>query len=178
MPRRLTAGPSVSRSALGPVLRQLALVVGVFLVGGALAGVVWEWIWTPPTGVVVDGRWLLDPAGLRGDASGTVLYVLVAAVTGLLLGVLVGVLFDRGEIVSLAGVVVGSVAAGWLMWWVGQALGPVDPQVLAATAGDRTRLPGELDVAGRSPFVAFPSGALVGLLTVFIGLTRHPGNDT
>lgn len=178
MPRRLRARPSALRPLLVPRLRQLALVVGLLLAGGALAGVVWEWIWTPPTGVVVDGRWLLDPEGLRGDASGTVLYVLVAAVTGLVLGVLVGVLFDREEIVSLVGVVVGSVLAGWLMWWVGQSLGPADPHALATTTADRTRLPGELDVAGRSPFVAFPSGALVGLLTVFIGLTRHPGNDT
>lgn len=178
MPGRLTDGSTATGSRLVSGLRQLVLVVGVFLAGGALAGVVWEWIWAPPSGVVLDGRWRLDPEGLRGDVSGTVLYVLVAAVAGLLLGVLVGVVFDRWEVVSLAGVVVGSVLAGWLMWRVGQVLGPADPQELAATAGERARLPGELDVAGRSPFVAFPSGALVGLLAVFVGLTRHPGNDT
>ncbi len=161
---------------LWSVLPQLASVLLLFAAGGAIAGVVWEWLWTPPVGRVADGRWLLDADGLRADVSGTALYVLVAAVAGLLLGVACGLLPHDAELVTLAGVVLGSALAAWLMLQVGQSLGPEDPRVLAADARQGARLPDQLDVDGRSPYVAFPTGALVGLLVVFVGVTRHPSN--
>jgi hypothetical protein len=37
----------------------LAIVVVLGLVG-VLAGVVWEWVWNPPTGVVFRDRWVLS----------------------------------------------------------------------------------------------------------------------
>jgi hypothetical protein len=150
-------------------------VLALFAVGGALAGVVWEWLWTPQDGVVVDGEWLLDTEALRGDFSGTALYVLVAAATGLLLGVLAALLSERHEVATLVAVVAGSALAAWLMWQVGQALDPPDPAQVARTAEDGSRVPGELEVVGRSPFTALPAGALLGLIVVFIGLTRRPG---
>lgn len=155
-------------------LLRLALLLAVFAAGGAVAGVVWEWLWTPPVGEVAGGRWLRDAEGLREDVSGTALYIVVAVVAGLLLGVLAGLLSEDSELVTLVAVVLGSVLAGWLMLEVGQALGPTDPQVLAADADRGTRLPGRLEVSGRSPYVAFPAGALIGLLVVFVGFARHP----
>jgi hypothetical protein len=160
---------------LAPLLTRFALVVTVFAVAGAAAGVLWEWIWTPPQGVVVDHELLLDGNGLRADFSGTALYVLVAALSGLLVGVLVAVLADRYELVTLAAVAVGSALAAWLMLQVGQWLGPPDPTTLAANADDYTRISDDLRVAGTSAFTAFPSGALIGLVVVFIGLSRRPG---
>jgi hypothetical protein len=154
-----------------PVLRQALLALVLLAVAGALSGLLWEWLWTPPTGVVVDHQWLQDERGLRGDFSGTGTYVAVAAVIGLLAGAAVAVLFDRSELVTLAVVLVGSLLAGWLMYRVGLAVGPPDPHPLAETARNGSHLPGELVVSGWSPFVAFPSGALVGLLVVFFGLS-------
>lgn len=151
----------------------MLLVLVVFTVAGALAGVVWEWLWTPPSGVAVGGEFLLDGDGLRADFSGTALYVLLASVMGLLVGVLVAVRTDRDELLVLAAVTVGSVLAAWLMLRVGLALDPPDPGPLAREAPDYTPLPAQLEVAGRSPFVAFPVGALVGLIVVFIGLHRR-----
>jgi hypothetical protein len=163
-------GPARLRSALP----HLAVVLLLFAGGGAVAGLVWEWVWTPPVGTVSDGRWLLDGDALRDDVSGTALYVLVAAAAGLLLGVLAGLLSQPAELVTLAGVVLGSVLAAWLMLEVGQAMGPADPRALAQAAGQGARLPGRLAVEGESPFVAFPTGALVGLLVVLVGVARHP----
>lgn len=154
-------------------LRQVIGVLLVFAVAGALAGVVWEWVWTPPTGVVIGHEFLLDGPGLRAEFSGTALYVVIAAVTGLLLGVVVSVLSDRHELLTLVAVVAGSVLAGWLMMVVGLALDPPDPGPLARTAEDYTPLQDELQVSGRSPYVAFPGGSLVGLIVVFIGLHRR-----
>lgn len=153
---------------------QLALVVLVLALAGALAGVVWEWIWSPTIGVVVDHQWTAgDALGLQHQFSGTGWYVVVAAVAGLVAGIAVTLLTDRIPLLTLAGVVVGSVLAAWLMLQVGTALGPPDPATAARSAADGTRLPDHLAVSGRSPFIAFPVGALLGLVLVFIGLSAR-----
>jgi uncharacterized membrane protein YeaQ/YmgE (transglycosylase-associated protein family) len=166
-----TTAPTTGRLAL-----QLGLVVAALAAVGALAGVVWEWIWTPTAGVVVDHRWTAgDALGLQHEFSGTGWYVLVGTVAGLLAGIVVALVADRMPLLTLAAVVVGSVVAAWLMLAVGTALGPPDPAVLAKTAADGTKLPMQLTVSGHSPWIALPSGALIGLLLVFIGLSsRHP----
>lgn len=163
--------PRTGRVVDGPVA-QFGLVVAVLATVGALAGVVWQWIWTPTMGVVVDHHWTAgDALGLQHEFSGTGWYVLVGAVAGLVAGVVIALLFDRVPLLTLAAVVVGSAVGAWLMVLVGTALGPADPEVLARTADDGTRLPMELAVTGRSPWVALPSGALIGLVLVFVGLS-------
>jgi hypothetical protein len=170
MPDRLTATRVI------PVLRQVVVSVVLLVAAGALAGVVWVWLWTPPTGVVLDHQWVQDESGLRGDFSATGSYVAVAAVTGLLVAFLLAVLFDRAEVVTLVAVLVGSVLAGWVMYRVGVALSPADPRALAESAEDGTRLPGRLAVDGDSPFRAFPGGAMLGLVIVYLGLSRRRVN--
>lgn len=150
--------------------REVAIIVAGFLVAGALAGVVWQWVWSPPGGFALDGKWVQDGGGLRDSFSGTGTYVVVAAVGGLLLGTLSGLLFDRSELATLLAVAVGALLAGWVMQLVGEALGPPDPDPIARGAEDYTKIPGDLSVLGRSPWVAFPGGALTGLIVVLFGL--------
>ena len=158
------------------LLRMLAIVVVMGLVG-VLAGVVWEWVWNPPTGVVFKDRWVLQPSGPDFGFSATGWYVVVASLAGLVAAATIGWLVRRDEVATLVGVALGAVLAGWLMLVVGHALGPADPQVLAAGRDDFTSLPSDLRVAGddqpllglgSSAFVAFPSGALIGLAVVFL----------
>lgn len=165
------SAPGERWPSLRPVLIQAVLALVLLAVAGVLAGLLWEWLWTPPSGVVVDHQWLQDERGLRGDFSGTGMYVAVAAVVGLLGGVAVATFFDRAELVTLGVVLGGSLLAGWLMYHAGLAVGPPDPHPLAESAKNGSHLPGELVVSGWSPFVAFPSGALVGLTVVFLGLS-------
>ena len=154
------------------VLVELVVVVAVLAALGVAAGVVWEWVWTPTTGVVVDHRWgPADALGLQQQFSGTGWYVVIGVVAGLVGGVLVSLVADRVPLATLAAVVVGSALAAWLMLTVGTALGPADPQHLAKTAADGTRLPSALAVSGRSPWISFPVGALAGLAVVFIALS-------
>lgn len=162
----------MSSTATGRLALQLGLVVAALAAVGALAGVVWQWLWTPTVGVVVDHRWTAgDALGLQHEFSGTGWYVVVGLVAGLVAGIAVALLVDRVPLLTLAAVVVGSALAAWMMLLVGSALGPPDPAIAARTADDGTRLPMELSVTGRSPWIALPSGALVGLLVVFIGLS-------
>jgi hypothetical protein len=162
-----------------PVAVQLVLVVAVLAATGALAGVVWQWVWTPTDGVVVDHRWTAgDAIGLQHEFSGTGWYVVVALLAGLVAGIAVALVADRAPLLSLVAVVIGSAVAAWLMLVVGTALGPPDPETVARAADDGTRVPDDRSVSGRSPFIAFPVGALLGLVLVFIGLSsRVPPHD-
>jgi hypothetical protein len=84
-------------------------------------------------------------------------------------------------------VLVAATAAGVVMYAVGTSLGPADPQALAAGSPDYTPLPGDLRLTapdrGRTPwhstaFVAFPAGAMTGLVGMFLfgspGSSRRP----
>ena len=184
MPEQLTHEPPETRTGwVVPATVQAGIAVAVFAVVGVLAGVVWEWLWTPPTGVVVDHQWLLGLAGLRAEFSATGVYVVVASVAGLLTGALCALFLDRAELVTLVAVLVGAVLAGWVMVQVGQALGPADPRELAETARNGTRLPSDLRITGQiwpprsirdpSPYVAFPAGATLGLAVVLLGMTKR-----
>ena len=165
MPQRVTS-----------VLRQVVVILLLCAVVGALAGVVWQWVWTPPVGVAYQGDWTLDTAALTDDFSGTGWYVVVGSAAGLLVGVAAGLLFDHDELFTLGAVVVGSVLGAWVMKEVGVALGPSDPLALAKAAEDFTRIPGSLEVVGRSPWAAFPAGALAGLAVTLLGVGhRRPG---
>ena len=169
------------RASLRPGLVQLLVGVLVLAAAGALAGVVWEWLWTAPVGVVVDHRWLAeDEAGLRGQFSGTGWFVVVATVTGLLAGGVVAYFLDRVPLLTLIAVVLGSGLGTWLMLTVGAALGPSDPARIALPAKNGTHLPGELDVSRRTPWISMPAGALVALTLVFFGFSpgrRHHHDD-
>ena len=63
------------------VVQALVVLVAAAALG-ALAGVVWEWVWTPPSGVAFQGKFVLDENGLPGEFSGTGWYVVVAAAAG------------------------------------------------------------------------------------------------
>jgi hypothetical protein len=177
----------MSRSLLVRVL----VVLATFAVVGAIAGVVWEWLWTPPLGIVYRGQWILEPSGPDYAFSGTGWYVVVALAAGLLTALALGWVLVSGEITTLVAAVVGSVLAGWLMFTVGHSLGPPDPRPLAAAKDDLERLPSDLRVAVKdddleaevapqaadsahatysmasSAFLSFPLGTTVGLALVW-----------
>lgn len=160
MPGRLS--PARSRAV------QALLVVLVMLAGGVLAGILWERGWDPPTGVVSHHRFFLDGPGLARDFSGTGLYSVVALAAGVLLGALVGLVFRRHPLTTLAAALFGAALAGWVMARVGRALGPANPDREAATAPDLTALPLDLRVHGVSPYLLLPAGALAGLAGVWL----------
>lgn len=163
----------------GPAVAvRAAVVLATFAVVGAIAGVVWEWVWTPPLGIVYRGEWILEPSGPDYDFSGTGWYVVIALVAGLITAAVLGWVLVAGELTTLVAAAVGSVLAGWLMFTVGHTLGPPDPRPLAEARDDLERLPSDLRVAGSDPdeapysiagsaFLAFPLGTVVGLSVVW-----------
>ena len=164
-----------ARHAGGGLVRDVLLVLIAFAVGGAVGGGLWRWLWTPLSGTVLDGTWF--PATNSSTFSATGLYVLIGLGLGVVLGVLSGLVTDRRELVTLVLVLLGSLLAAWVMFALGRIGMPADPTRLARTAPDGTRLPGTLTVTGWTPFVGWPTGALLGLFVVFIGLSRKPADQ-
>jgi hypothetical protein len=150
-------------------LAQGLVVVAVFAGMGALGGVLWYHLWDVPNGIVAGHQWYTSEAGLRDDFAGVGLYVAIGVLAGLLLGVLAASVFDRSELVTLLAVVVGSVLAAYLMLRVGYHLSPPDPDHVARTAEDGTKLDGALRVDSWPPRGAFPFGAVLGLTLVYAG---------
>jgi hypothetical protein len=143
-------------------------VVAGYLLAGALCGVLWEWIWTPPTQFVQQHQlFYLDYSSLRRVFSGTGLYVLISGIASAIVAAVVCLLTRRHELVTLGLVIVGSVAAGLVMREMGYALGPPDPLVAAAHAADGTRLQAQLQVAGTTPLLVWPMASLLVLALTF-----------
>ena len=175
-PELLAAPPSGgARSAWLVVPLQAVLVVAGFTAAGLAGGRLWYKLWDVPTGVVADGQWYTNEAGLRDDFQGVAWYVAISVVAGLLLGMVTAWLFDRSELVTLAAVVLGSALAAYVMLRVGTHLSPADPHELAKTAQDGDKLKGALRVRSLAPKGAFTFGALVGLALVYaVSIGRPP----
>jgi hypothetical protein len=170
---------------LGAAVQAVVFLV-VFAASGVLAGVVWERLWVAPVGVAYEGQWFLEPAGPDFSFSGTGWYVVVALVAGALTALVLGWGWPRHELISLIAIVVGSMLAGWVMFRVGHALGPQDPRVLAVGQADLTPIPSDLTLAGMdgqprlfwfdsSALAAFPIGAMLASIYVFLGPGGGPG---
>jgi hypothetical protein len=159
----------------GSPARQVVLVLLAYVVVGAIAGAVWEWVWTPPVHIIRNHQvYYASYASLRRVFTGTGLYALVGAAASALLSVVVCLLTRRRELVTLASVLVGSVLAALVMRLVGGWLGPADPLSIAATAADNTQVPGSLVVTGRTAYLVWPVVSLFVLALVFFA---WPGAD-
>jgi hypothetical protein len=151
---------------------QALVIVVVFGAAGAGCGWLWHHVWHAPSGVVSQHQWFTSEAGLRDDFQGVAWYVTIAAVAGLVLGVVTSWLLDRSELVTLAAVVAGSLLAAYVMLRVGTHLSPGDPHELAKTAADGTKLKGQLKVDSWPPRGAFTFGATVGVALVYLLSSR------
>ena len=124
-------------------------------------------MWHQPTGTVFSNDWFADEQGLRNVFDGTAWYVVLAAGGGLLAGAVATVFARRSPLVTLGAVLAGSALAAWLMLRVGLQLSPQDPEVLARTADDGTKLPGRMSLeGGHSPYLVWPLASLIVLMVL------------
>lgn len=173
--------------AAGSPLRTVLLVLVAYVALGAVAGVVWEWLWTPPGQVVAQHQVFYDSySSLRRVFTGTGLYVLVGAAASALLSLVVSLLARGRELLTLVLVVLGSAIAAAVMLKVGTALGPADPASIAHHTTARTPVHGQLTVEGKtlwgikSPYLIWPMASLLVLALVFFAwptshLPHHGG---
>lgn len=156
-----------SSVARGGQVRFVVLTLLAYVVLGAVAGALWEWVWTPPDQVVRDQQvFYTSYESLRRVFTGTGLYVVVGAVAAALMSFAVCLLARGRELVALATVVVGSCAAAAVMRLVGGLLGPDDPLSVAKSSGTQV-VPGQLVVNGFTPYLVWPMVSLLVLAVVF-----------
>jgi hypothetical protein len=172
MPHDDRARPGLFAS--GSPVRTAALILLAYVVLGAVAGAVWEVVWTPPGQVIDQHQLYYDSyASLRRVFTGTGLYVVVGGVASALLALVIALLARGRELLTLLLVVVGSAIAAVLMLKVGTTLGPSDPAGLAAHTAGRASVPGQLTVEGKtvllvkSPYLIWPTASLLVLAVVF-----------
>lgn len=180
MSERLTQPAQDRRSSVVGVASSAAGILVTYALLGLGAGWVWYTLWQPSVGVVYQHRWYADAPALRGEFSGTGLFVLVATGCGLVAGAVWAFLGARRPVLTLVLCVAGSLLAAWLMLRLGQSLGPADPAGLAKHADDGTRLPAALKVSGVPPLLTFTLGTLVALgagFTLFSGKTPEARFD-
>lgn len=181
MSTQLTDADERSRPGLlapGSPVRTALAVLLAYVALGAVAGAVWEWVWTPPGQVIEQHQMFYDSyVSLRRVFTGTGLYVIVGGVASALVALGVCVLTRGRELLVLVLTVVGSSLAAATMWWVGTRLGPSDPRPLVAHTVTLTRVSGNLTVAGKSPYLVWPFVSLLVLVLVYFGwpssLTRR-----
>lgn len=174
-------------------MRALLLRAGGVLAGSIalafLGGWLWWAWWAPATpGRIYDvpelgPRWYPEPWDPgQADAFGaTAQYVVVALGLGLLLGVVAGLIAGRTALPVLGAVLLGTVAAAFVMAWFGTSFSPPDPQTLATAANVGKEVPGHLDVATASvsllgsedvsvptPYLAWPVAGLTGYIVVML----------
>lgn len=167
--------PASRRGDVLPVLVQAAIIVVVFAVVGVVGGLLWEAAWTPEPGEVLKHVWypISWDRAMPTDFAGTGWYVVIGMVAGVIVGGLAAWLLDRAELVTLAAVVVGGLLAAYLMRVVGLHRGPGDPQQIAKTAPDRTKLPSELRLASWWLLTVVPGAALAALGVVFLTVSKR-----
>lgn len=163
----------MSGRTTGPAVARVLTALVALPLTGVVAGVLWEWAWTPPRGVVLRKQWVPDPVALGADFSATGWYVVIALVAGTLVAAVLTWLLPGHELVTVLAVTASAMLAGWVMYQVGHALGPPDPDVLARRVEPLTELPDDLTLGGLeggprflrldpSAVLAFPGGALLG----------------
>lgn len=163
--------------ARGFLLRVLVLLLAG-LVTGAAAGLVWQWVWTPPTGAAWQGEFYLDPTGVRREVTATGWFTVIGLLVGIAVGSVAAYLSPTRELATLVGVLLGSLLLAWTMLVVGHLTGPPDPHEVARTAGDWEAIVSDLRLAGvenvwrpygSSALLAPAVGALIGLVGIFLG---------
>ncbi|GAA5151100.1 hypothetical protein GCM10023340_29410 [Nocardioides marinquilinus] len=171
--------PHLARVPWRGSLVEAAVVLLVFAAVAVGAAWLWHRLANPADGTVLDGRWVesgrvqgdflvLDFDDLRGSFGIVGWYAVIGLVGGVLLGTLAALACRRSELVTLVAVAAGSVLAAYVCLKVGGALGPADPNQLAATADPLTVLPGRLGFDDHAPLVVWPLGALLGLALTYL----------
>lgn len=161
-------------------MRRLALVGPVVLGAllGAAGGLLWWAWWGPaPQGKVYDtvaGKaWYPDPfdPGITRDFSGTATFVVVAFALALVLGLVGGWLARHQAVAGILAVLAGAGLGVLAMTLLGESLSPPDPASLVASHQVGDVMPGHLAVAGWTPYLAWPVGALLAYLVLMLSFS-------
>jgi hypothetical protein len=168
-------GAAAPRRGSGGALRDLSVVLGAMFVLGVLCGVLW-WLLVDPaayTKLRDGGVMQEEDLGRKFSADG--LYVVIAAVAGLVSAIALTWWRARDVLLTAVLLVLGAALAAAAMELTGHLLGPGDPGATLANAKVGTRVPERLDVDAFTVYLAWPIGVLAGALVVLLNVTPRSG---
>jgi hypothetical protein len=156
------------------LLTDAAVVVGVLLVLGVVAGLVWPSLGHPVELVRTASGVSGDEVQLGRQFDDEGWYVVLAAVFGGVAGLGLTLWRDRrgstdrsgDPIVTVLLLLVGSCLAAWVMKEVGTALGPPPVEDVLAHAKVGATAPGPLEVRTKAAYLVWPIATLVGAAVV------------
>ena len=151
-----------------------AVVIGVFLVLGVLAGLLWSVLVTPAqfTKLATGGAMGENELGKQFGADGW--FVVIGFLTSLVAGFALTVWRSRDPLLTSLLLVLGAAAAAAVMTLVGHWAGPGDPEAALRAAKVGERVPESLDVDTLTVYLAWPFGVLVGALFALLGRAPDP----
>jgi hypothetical protein len=156
-------------SASTAVGRDVAVVIGAFLVLGVLSGVLW-WLVVPPaqfTRLRSGGSMSEVELGKQFSADG--FYVVIAAVVGVVTGLALAWWRSRDPLLTSVLLVLGSALAAALMAVTGHLLGPGPTRAALAAAKVGAKIPERLDVDTAVVYLTWPVAVLLGASVVLLG---------
>lgn len=168
-------GEADRRALSRELLVDVAVVLVWFVVAAVLGAVVW-WQLTPLaefTRTSTNAQMGEDQLGKQVSSDGW--YFTIAAVGGLVSGIVLLSIRRRDPIVRVVLVVLGAVLASWLMARIGLWLGPEAPKESLAHVAVGDTVPIQLETHADGVRFAWPVAAMVGALGVLWGLdeSRH-----
>jgi hypothetical protein len=160
-----------------PALKDVAVVLGVYLAGGLACGVLWWLLVDPATFTKLRSGATMDEGQLarRFDADGW--YTVLGAVVGLVTGAVLTWWRSRDFLLTTVLVSLGSGVAAAVSAWLGHVLGPPDPRAALAAAHVGARVPVALEVHGWAVYLVWPAATLVGTLVILWSPPPEIGTD-
>jgi len=159
-PTGTTTTPQVLR-------RDVAAVLGSYLVLGIVGGILWWLLVDPAEFTKADnGALAMGEVELAERFNDDGWFAVIAGVVGLLSGAGVVWWRSRDPLLTVALVLVGSTLAAAVMAFLGQLLGPADPDSVVAAAEVGAMIPMQLEVTGFVCYLVWPLTALAGALLV------------
>ena len=145
-----------------------AVVIGIFLVLGLAGGVLW-WLLVDPAAYTKtrDGG-VMSEAALRRQFSADGVYAVIAAVTGLVTGLVLTWWRSRDPLLTSLLLVLGAALAAAVMALTGYLLGPGDPATALREARLGAQVPLRLGVDTLSVYLVWPVAVLAGALVVLL----------
>ena len=144
------------------------VVIGIFLVLGLAGGVLW-WLLVDPAAYTKtrDGG-VMSEAALRRQFSADGVYAVIAAVTGLVTGLVLTWWRSRDPLLTSLLLVLGAALAAAVMALTGYLLGPGDPATALREARLGAQVPLRLEVDTLSVYLVWPVAVLAGALVVLL----------
>jgi len=176
-PAAVSAAPQPSpqdaprRPRPGGARGDAVVVLGVLLVLGLLGGVLWWLLVDPAAYTKTRTGGVMSEADLSRQFAADGVYAVIAAVAGLVTGLVMTWWRSRDPLLTSVLLVVGAVLAAAVMALTGHLLGPGDPGAALGAAKVGGRVPIPLKVDAFTVYLVWPVAVLAGALVVLLNST-------